>query len=405
MPRPLDFLVKFPYYWFGFFLALFTVGISEKRLAVINLLFGKNSSWNTVYETPGWTVVLLGVILFVISEIFLQQGKLIWNDLRDKEKDQKYPNYRVRAIARGLLSAREAQINLFIRWTLALVLGLILGGTPLLFVFGLILLHQAIYEFWAKAQGQKHPLVPMFTVAFNFSLRFLTGVVVVVGSDWNHSIFILMFIGFYFASLGFISTMWKMEAAYVIERKLPQYIRPQNQYFHVHGARWQHIGLLSTSLTIFGVMILEFFSHTHTSPLISGFFGSFSPASGKFIYVEYPYIKATLIMIALIIGGVLMARLLISTLRWILVPAKKLILKMQIPLGIILSLIFVIVFMHALIQQSSFLLLTSMFLLNTVLFVSFEEMKYPEIDFKQYLRAIDTFNRKTYRDLFSNGNG
>lgn len=241
-PRPLDFMAKGPKFWYGFLVGLVVVGLAPERVALSNWLFGGGrEAWAAGERVPLWAVLLLGLLFFMAEELLLQQAKLLWDDVRDYERDRGISWYRDRALAGGFLSLRGAVFNLVLRICAAFVLALVLGGSALLILFIGILLHQALYAVWAKPRAAEHPLLLLVILSLSWPLRVLAGVIAVAGGRWLVTPVILVLLVFYFYSFAVMAAQWKMESEHgrkggaVLERL-------QHGYFLDKGLFWQRYG-------------------------------------------------------------------------------------------------------------------------------------------------------------------
>ena len=292
IPREWDFLVKFLDVVYGILVALATVGLQSDQLPTINFLFRPSSTtWTSAAQVPLWAILSLGLIYLLIEELLLQQAKLLWDDIRDFERDKLLPLNSTRAIASGRMSRRSAVLHMLVRWVLAFFLGYAVGGLALLLLFMVISLHQVLYELWAKPHAGKHPLVALFVLSFNVALRFLAGALAIVGSHWTFSPLIFVFVAFYFASLGGMANIWKLEGEHLLQTRgdaEAHRIKPQSNYFVSrmvrnkkgieketgHGIFWQHVGL--TGAVVFSLVIPAIHINvcTQTIPFISPLYGT-----------------------------------------------------------------------------------------------------------------------------------
>ncbi len=245
IPRMLDLITKSLFFVFGYMTAIIVVGLPASKLSLINYLFRSSTDWKSVSSVPVWVYFALGTIYFVVEEIFLQQAKLLWDDIRDIERDKILLQNSKRPIASGRLSVTSAIWQMYVRWSLAFLLSYLLGGLALLLVFFLITLHQAIYVLWAKPRSSKHPLMVLFTLSFNVSLRFLAGVVSIAGAQWSLTPFVLLFVLCYFYPVGVMALLWKLEAEYQRDTHQNIAVRPQSEFYLHHGKFWQHVGLIA----------------------------------------------------------------------------------------------------------------------------------------------------------------
>jgi 4-hydroxybenzoate polyprenyltransferase len=258
LPRPADVLAKMWFFAYGMLAALVIGGeLPGDQVSLINVLFRPSTSWQS-NDVPIWAIAALLLVYLILEELLVQQAKLIWDDIRDRERDRKLLHNKERAIARGDLSLQHAIWNMIVRLGVVALFVVWQGRGDLLLVFGLILLHQAVYLFWAKPRGSRHPLRMLLWLSFNNSLRFLAGIVAITGFQALLP-FILMFIVFYFCSVGGLAAQWKMEAEYAGKD-----IRPQSKYFFMKGEFWQHVGLVNAVLVTCFLFFVHPLSLCHT---------------------------------------------------------------------------------------------------------------------------------------------
>lgn len=377
-PRPLDILVKFPYFWIGFLTTLFYRGLGPSRIWLVNKLFNNLTQWEKAELVPGWAIFLLGLIFFTLCEIFLEQAKLLWDDIRDRERDKLLPNNQFRALASDSLSIQQTILNLFFRLITSLLFALLLGGLSLFIIYLLIIFHQSIYVLWAKEKGEKKPLVPLFVVSVNLSLRFLAGVIS-ANPNWVNTLNLMVFSLLYFVSFGGLSALWKIEAIYFINKNEIQKLRPQSYYFKSSGSKLQHIGLITT--VVFNILILLFY-----------------------LFLDKPEISLGYSFCYLVIG--ILASLLASIGIWKFF--ENWIIKMNVIFlrvkNILLFLFFsstIVALILAIFQRNLFIFLLGLFFLNMTFLIYYEGMKYSEIDFKKIIQNLFGIINKFYKYIFN----
>lgn len=380
LPRQWDFIAKGYFFIFGLGAALIIIGIPKdviaglpyNHLQLINALFGTKSnvsiSWNTIAKIPLWTECVLGLTYFFVEEVLLQQAKFIWDDIRDVQRDRNLLHNNTRAIAAGLLSKQVAIWQMFIRLFLALILGYFLGGIPLLAVFLLIALHQVVYVLWAKPRGGKHPVIILFVLSLNVSLRFISGVVAVVGFSLSNIFIpiILLFAIFYFYSFGGLAAFWKMEAKDCEEKK-EKYPRLQSEYYLTQGVYYQHTGLL-IALLLSNALFFSLFTN----------FGNVA----IFTVIE----AIILILFFVYYGKVVKAH-----------PIAKVIKSL---LSLTLLLLNYFAFLIAfIVVNKSFLLLSNLLLIANYLLL-YEGMTYEEYIFENIKKKLPEIKKSLYNFLF-----
>jgi hypothetical protein len=290
-PRPKDLILKGIWFWYGFAAAYSITNISERNLDRINLLFRGKNDWGDPADVPFWSVLGLAMVYFVVQEIFLQQAKLLWDDIRDKERDKLLPHNRGRAVASEAISHNTAILQMVIRWTAAFVLGYLLGGVVLVFLFLFISLHQAVYVLWGKQslilgarvekgdtrrfiREEARYLLLLYIISANLFPRFLGGVIAVNVSVWHGLPFILicmLSIVTYLISFGTMALFWKIEKKDLIQKGLSskedEMPRPQSTFFLNQGERWQYGGFLAAVIfSVFTVLIYVAFQICNVWP-------------------------------------------------------------------------------------------------------------------------------------------
>lgn len=294
LPRPVDLVVKLPAFWIGFTAALLTVGVSNDQLARVNFLFfpGKGE-WSGTDEVPLPAILAMGLVYFLVSDVVLQQAKLLWNDVRDMKRDQNEPvfaeHYSNRGVQGGGIGRGAGAASATARWILALPLGWLLGGWTLFILFVLISLHQIVYEFVAKPKAGKWSIFIIIWLSLTLPLKFLTGALAVVGPELallfrdHFEIFMLLALGF-FHSVGQMAIIWRLEAEdHHLKHRLPydpqtmdtstrnKYLwdlggkaewpygdkpRRQSGYYARRGWVWQNIGVWG-AFVIAGALFLD----------------------------------------------------------------------------------------------------------------------------------------------------
>src|SRR5258706_2171979 len=106
LPRPQGLLHKGEFFWVGYVIAFpFT-------------------DWAQTFS-PALSL-LKGIGYFFVLEILLQQAKFLWNDFRDASNDSKIPRNSDRLFNVGSpFRAQTTRVLIFVRWSIALLLGLI----------------------------------------------------------------------------------------------------------------------------------------------------------------------------------------------------------------------------------------------------------------------------------------
>jgi 4-hydroxybenzoate polyprenyltransferase len=378
MPRPKDFILKEVFVLYGFMMAWLSIGVQPEQLPVLNFLFREGTDWRMVSQVPGWAVVGLGIIYVLVAGVLLQQAKLLWDDIRDINRDKHLLQNKRRAIASGFITPKAAIWHVIVRVGLSFLFGYLLGGWPLLVLFLAIFLVQAMYELWGKPQGKKHPLVLVFLISFSTPLRFLVGAMAVVGSRWTWAPLIFALVLCYFWQFGRIAAFWHLEAKHYKDTKPP--IRLQSPYYLHRGEHWQHIGLLAAILAATFLVAVQSvpWSCQVSVPVFEGLYKSCPAVSGSASYIEFGFLKA-LVLVGLLITLTTLISLALVTLssrwgrRWAVRAIRVLQALGAFPLCVLLTLIFVV---SAFVQWNVTLLFWAFLFLNVGYLVMYQDMSY-----------------------------
>jgi hypothetical protein len=290
---------------------------------------------------------------------------------------------------------------MIIRLVLAFLLGYWLGGLPLLLVFCAIIVHQVVYELWAKPKGSTHPLLLLSWLSFNLPLRFLAGLVVVAGFQAALLPFIFLFVSFYFCSFGGMAVHWKMEARNYLED-----IRPQGKYFQSKkGDLWQHVGLIAAILVGLPVISMPYITLPCNARLP---FLSANPIHQcNALFVNLGWAWSSVLTIALIAISIAVSRALICLFKHI--DVDQWITDVRNPflffLGIIMVLLLVILgssLFIANVRAFDKALLLIIFVINNIYFLIF----YHNLDYLKYVQSdlsadIKSAALKIYRYIFN----
>lgn len=428
IPRAESVLIKGPFFIYGFATAFLLVGFPRNplpllpydHLQIINFLF-RTSNLNWSFSTvPEWAVLALGATYFVVEEVLLQQAKLMWGDLKDVQRDKVVSSYRERFITDRIASdpgvIRSAIRHMIIRWLLALLLGYILGGLALLLVFLIITLHQGIYTLWAKPRSAKHKtvkgafdqyqLILLFLVSFNFPLRFLAGSVALVGFQWFQAPFVLLFVLFYFSSVGGMAALWAAEAK---ERKqrfdkgndaYKNIIdRSQGAYFLKYGGFWQLLGLVTAILIAALLVVLQFLavSYAETFPMMRDWLSS--PVYGALDSINFSWLSGLILgILGLVVTCALITILILS--RKIGRLKEQIMLKVKATEQNLCSLLAGASFLAALIWHNIFFLFSFFLLFEVIGLLTFERATYPELSGEVMREQFRRMKQVLYDFLF-----
>jgi len=232
LPRPLDFVTK---------TVLFAVGVIVPLLE--NPPAFNRRIW-TLFVTgdeltpPFWTIIAFSLCWLLIQEGIIQQAKYIWNDIRDRRVDTEFAGKRERAVTSGAVSPKGAIAHLVVRWVGGLLLGSMLDHRLLLLLLA-ISLTQILYELWGKPHGG--PLAAALLVAVCSPERVLGGALSVGADLLDPRVVVLAATSFFFG-IGYIACFWRVEAEYRRKRGVSISPRPQSEFFHQNGKRWQEFG-------------------------------------------------------------------------------------------------------------------------------------------------------------------
>jgi hypothetical protein len=113
-------------------------------------------------------------------------------------------------------------------------------------LFLVISIHQAIYVLWLKPNADRFPVLTLLGLSFNVMLRFAVGFYVVAGAAWGLTFSLLIMAVLYCYSIGVMSGIWKMEAAYY--KETPFVPRTQSGFFFRRGELLQRLGLIGAVL-------------------------------------------------------------------------------------------------------------------------------------------------------------
>ncbi len=394
IPRPRTLVSNCMGFIIGYIAALVTVGFQQYDLAY--KLFYDPIVYPDKLQPPVWVILAIGAIYFFVEEILLQQAKHIWDDIRDIERDKLLPLNQGRAVTSGLMSINQAVRQMFIRWSLALVLGYLLGGIVLLVVFIVVSLHQIIYVLYAKSRGQEHPVLLVFFIAISLPLRFPTGVLAVTGAElmpnpiWLQSALVVIFLIVYFLSLGSMAAFWKMEAQYWLQYNLSRPPRLQGPYFAKRGHYWQHLGLLSASVVSLIAMTLYLLkvNCSQQSTILPEWYGSCQAGGQIVIFTNLSFGQGLIWLMVLAIVAILVAAFLLLLIR----PKGKLIsalfVRFKPVLSPMLMIAAVLTMIIALNGPEPIALFISITLLLISILFNFEGMTYLEYVSMPYLHKL-----------------
>jgi len=225
-PLPAGLLDHSRAFWAGFLAPLLLIGLSTAQLPILNALFRGSVDWS-FSQVPALAIVALGVLVFLVLELLLQQAI---------------------ALLAGL--GREADLaplpvlQILLRWLAALALAFILGQRGLLALFLVISAYEVIGILWGRLNARAHPVLALLWGAAALPLRFAAGVLVWGGPAWDYTPYLMLGVFVYFLSLGFNAAAQHREARARAAQGLPS-----DAYFLQRGAYWRQVGLWSAFVT------------------------------------------------------------------------------------------------------------------------------------------------------------
>jgi len=246
-PRTLDFFTKSWLFVSGFIFVLVekTPSLAAKWAQgscynpFIWFVFSSSDS-----DLPFGYIVFYALLWLIIQEGLIQQAKYIWNDLRDRKRDEGFEGKGNRGVTSGEVSTRAAVVQLFVRWIGGLVIGYVID-IRLFFILFLISLLQVVYELWSKPRGASRPLaiISLALLALGGLFRTLGGALsaLPIMTNYLEPRILIFVIAFFFLQVGAIATFWKLEEEHCKELA-KESRRPQGDYFHRRGVFWQQFG-------------------------------------------------------------------------------------------------------------------------------------------------------------------
>lgn len=232
LPRPQGLIHKGIYFWIGVLLVL---PVATPEIVSTHLYLYTWEIFAPISHTG--TVLLIGLVFYIIQELLLQQAKFLWNDLRDVDHDSTLEHSKMRYTVQGVISQKSGYIHMIIRWGLALILSAFLS--PLFFwVMVIISVHQILYEWVVKPNSEHYPIFFLAFLSFNLPLRLLGAFAALVNIDiiLTHSYLLVALGVMYLLSMGSLSSLYFQEAHDIGESStgapLP---RKHSAYFLQHG--------------------------------------------------------------------------------------------------------------------------------------------------------------------------
>lgn len=174
----------------GFFISLFKL-MRPKQWIKNFFVFG---ALIFSYSFLNFSKVEYSILAFILF-CLISSTVYIMNDILDVDKDRIHPKKRLRPIASGAISIKEAKISLFILLIISMISALMINRS-LFFVLVVYFVNNILYSFKIK----KIVILDVISIAIGFILRVIAGGVVinVSLSGWILlcTFFISLFLGF-----------------------------------------------------------------------------------------------------------------------------------------------------------------------------------------------------------------
>jgi len=292
-PFPGQLLGRGRVFWAGLLVPLLLTGLSSSRVEIINNLFRRDTDWETAAGVPLLAVVALGVLIFIIFEVLLQQAVSIWTALRaGKAGDVPHPIPQV-----------------ILRWLAALALAYLVDPRGLFTLLVVFSIYEIILILWLR-----HPLVNLLLGAFNLPLRFAAGVLVWGGPSWDFVVYLGMAVMVYFLALGLDAAARQKEAQALAEQG-----SPSPGYFLKSGAFWRSVGLWSALLSGLVLLVVQQLAESctiHTGSTLASFYAGCPKGTLHLTYTQVDRVNGLLIGFDLLVFVLLITMLLV----WLLGP-------------------------------------------------------------------------------------
>ncbi len=227
LPFPGELLNLSRAFWVGFLTPLLLTGLSVSQLAILNQLFRQNEDWPSPVEVPFLAVIGLGILIYLVTVLLLQQGIAIGRALR--------------AGAAGDIPAPVAQVVL--RILAALLLGYLLAGRGYLLLLLAISVYEIIGLLVIQPIQARQPFISLLWQAASLPLYFAAGVLVWGGPTWDFTPYVLLAVIVFFLSLGMVAAGRRRQA-----RALEAQGQLYDDYFMQRGEFWRLVGLWAAFL-------------------------------------------------------------------------------------------------------------------------------------------------------------
>ena len=153
-----------------------------------------------IFNSNSW-LLSLGVF---ICFCFTSSSIYILNDIIDRHVDSLHPKKKYRPIASGSISIRSAIIIGLINVSIGLTISWVLGTSTIIIVI-IYLINNILYSNYFK----KIPIVDVFSIAFGFILRMVSGIYIIGELPTSWIILCTMFLALF---LGFSKRLSELES-------------------------------------------------------------------------------------------------------------------------------------------------------------------------------------------------
>jgi hypothetical protein len=237
LPFPGELLNLSRAFWVGFLAPLLLTGLSVSQLAILNRLFRQKQDWPSPAEVPFLAVIGLGVLVYLVTVLLLQQGIAIGRALRTG--------------GAGAVAAPVAQVVL--RILAALALGYLLAGRGYLLLLLAISIYEIIHLLVIWLIQARQPFIGLLWQAASLPLYFAAGVLVWGGPTWDFTPYVMLAVIVFFLSLAMAAAGRRRQA-----RALEAQGQLQgDDYFMQRGEFWRQVGLWAAFLASTGLFAVQ----------------------------------------------------------------------------------------------------------------------------------------------------
>jgi hypothetical protein len=295
-PFPAGLLDHSRAFWAGFLAPLLLVGLSKAQLPILNNLLRGLTDWQTVAEVPILAVVALGVLVFLVLVLLLDQAVNLLEGLR-----------------RGSGGVPFPALQMVLRWLAALLLAAALGWRGLLPLFLVISVYEIIGLLLIRPNSGRHPVIGLLWSSAGLPLRFAAGVLVWGGPAWDYAVYLMLAVFVYFLGLGLSAAARRREAQARAAQGLAH-----DEYIRQHGAYWRQVGLWSAlasgGLIFFAQLLTENCRFTAKEALgkIYGFCG----VNSQPVYTLIAKLDGFLVAFDMLVVMLLVMMLLVWLVAW-----------------------------------------------------------------------------------------